>query len=105
MRKVSGAPFFVVVSVCFRGSESQRDEISFFVSVSLFFRARKRETEERPRWLVLNERRGRERETSAAFASVKDTFLSFIDLLLYTPLERETERERERDPEKRVLIH
>ena len=103
MRKVSGAPFFVVVTVCFRGSESQRDEISFFVSVSLFFRARKRETE-RPRWLVLNERRGRERETSAAFASVKDTFLSFIDLLLYTPLERETERERERErPRKESL--
>ena len=41
MRKVSGAPFFVVVSVCFRGSESQRDEISFFVSVSLFFSSEK----------------------------------------------------------------
>ena len=97
MRKVSGAPFFVVVSVCFRGSESQRDEISFFVSVSLFFRSRKRETE-RPRWLVLNERRGRERETSAAFASVKDTFLSFIDLLFICSIREKDRKRYNRDP-------
>ena len=79
----------------------RKDEISFFVSVSLFFRA-ERERQKRPRWLVLmNERREeRERETSAAFAFVKDTFLSFF---LHRPsfiyFIRERDRERyNRDP-------
>ena len=48
MRKVSGAPFFVVVSVCFRGSESQTEKRLnlFFCFGFSFFSSRKIETEE-----------------------------------------------------------
>ena len=74
-----------------------------FGSFLFFERERETETPSLARSEFLT--KGRERETSAAFASVKDTFLSFITLLFIYSI-RERDRERERDPEKRVfLIH
>jgi len=78
----------------------RKDEISFFVSVSLFFRA-ERERQKRPRWLVLmNERREEREKRAPPLPRKQDTFLSFF---LHRPsfiyFIRERDRERyNRDP-------